>query len=99
MEKEFLIRYYYVGNTTSVRKVIRKFTQGTSDTFHQCYLADNAILLIKQNPSKNESFSWVEIVENTIKQGLTRNLGSLLGKKWKVDLELSMFPCIIKFNL
>ena len=32
MEERFLRKYYYVGKTSSVRKAIRKFTQGTSET-------------------------------------------------------------------
>ena len=35
MEDEFLRKYYSVGKTTSVRKAIRKFTQGSSETFHE----------------------------------------------------------------
>ena len=35
MEEEFLRKYYSVGKTTSVRKVIREFTQGLSETFHE----------------------------------------------------------------
>ena len=35
MEEEFLRKYYSVGKTTSVRKAIREFTQGTSETFHE----------------------------------------------------------------
>ena len=35
MEKNFLKKYYLVGKTTSVKKVIREFTQGLSKTFHQ----------------------------------------------------------------
>ena len=34
MEEEFLRKYYSVGNTTSVRKAIREFTQGSTETFH-----------------------------------------------------------------
>ena len=37
MEEEFLRKYYYVGKTTSVRKAIREFTQGTSETFHKAW--------------------------------------------------------------
>ena len=36
MEK-FLRKYYSVGKTTSVRKVIQEFTQGTSETFHEAW--------------------------------------------------------------
>ena len=35
MEEEFLRKYYFVGKTTSVRKAIREFTQGSSETFHE----------------------------------------------------------------
>ena len=35
MEEEFLRKYYSVGKTTSVRKAIREFTQGTSETLHE----------------------------------------------------------------
>ena len=34
MEEEFLRKYYSVGKTTSVRKAIHEFTQGTSEMFH-----------------------------------------------------------------
>ena len=37
MEEEFLRKYYSVGKTTSVRKAIREFTQGTSETFHEAW--------------------------------------------------------------
>ena len=37
MEEEFHKKYYYVGKTTSVRKAIRKFTQGLSETFHEAW--------------------------------------------------------------
>ena len=37
MEEEFLRKYYCVGKTTSVRKAIREFTQGTSETFHEAW--------------------------------------------------------------
>ena len=37
MEEEFLRKYYYVGKTTSVRKAIRKLTQGSSETFHEAW--------------------------------------------------------------
>ena len=37
MEEEFLRKYYSVGKTTSVRKAIREFTQGTSETFHKAW--------------------------------------------------------------
>ena len=37
MEKEFLRKYYSVGKTISVRKAIREFTQGTSETFHEAW--------------------------------------------------------------
>ena len=33
MEEEFFRKYYFVGKTTSVRKAIWEFTQGTSETF------------------------------------------------------------------
>ena len=32
MEEEFLRKYYYVGKTTSIRKTMREFTQGPSET-------------------------------------------------------------------
>ena len=35
MEEEFLRKYYSVGKTTSVRKAIREFTHGPSETFHE----------------------------------------------------------------
>ena len=37
MEEEFLKKYYSVGKTTSVRKVMREFTQGPSETFHEAW--------------------------------------------------------------
>ena len=37
MEEEFLRKYYSVGKTTSVRKAICEFTQGTSETFHEAW--------------------------------------------------------------
>ena len=37
MEEEFLRKYYSVGKTTSVRKDIREFTQGMSETFHEAW--------------------------------------------------------------
>ena len=37
MEEEFFRKYYYVGKTTSVRKAIHEFTQGTSETFHEAW--------------------------------------------------------------
>ena len=37
MEEEFLWKYYSVGKTTSVRKVICEFTQGTSETFNEVW--------------------------------------------------------------
>ena len=37
MEEEFLRKYYSVRKTTSVRKAIREFTQGTSETFHEAW--------------------------------------------------------------
>ena len=37
MEEEFLRKYYYVGKTTSVRKAMREFTQGPSETFHEAW--------------------------------------------------------------
>ena len=37
MEEEFLIKYYSVGKTTSVQKVIQEFTQGSSETFHEAW--------------------------------------------------------------
>ena len=35
MEEEFLKKYYSVGKTGFVRKDIREFTQGMSETFHE----------------------------------------------------------------
>ena len=35
--EEFLRKYYYVGKTTSVQKAIHKFTQGSSETFHEAW--------------------------------------------------------------
>ena len=37
MEEEFLRKYYFVGKITLVRKAIREFTQGMSETFHEAY--------------------------------------------------------------
>ena len=37
MEEEFLRKYYSIGKTTSVRKAIREFTQGSSETFHEAW--------------------------------------------------------------
>ena len=37
MEEEFLRKYYSVGKTTSVRKAIREFTEGSSETFHEAW--------------------------------------------------------------
>ena len=37
MEEEFLRKYYSVEKTTSVRKVIREFTQGSSETFQEAW--------------------------------------------------------------
>ena len=37
MEEEFLRKYYSVGKSTSVRKSIREFTEGTSETFHKAW--------------------------------------------------------------
>ena len=37
MEEEFLKKYYSVEKATSVRKSIREFTQGTSETFHEAW--------------------------------------------------------------
>ena len=37
MEEEFLRKYYSVGKTTSVRKAIHEFTQGSSETFHEAW--------------------------------------------------------------
>ena len=37
MEEKFLRKYYSIGKTTSVRKAIREFTQGTSETFHEAW--------------------------------------------------------------
>ena len=37
MEENFLRKYYSIGKTTSVRKSISEFTQGTSETFHKAW--------------------------------------------------------------
>ena len=37
MEEEFLRKYYSIGKATSVRKAIREFTQGPSETFHEAW--------------------------------------------------------------
>ena len=37
MEEEFLRKYYSVGKTTSVRKAIREFTQGSIKIFHEAW--------------------------------------------------------------
>ena len=37
MEEEFLRKYYSVGKTTFVRKAMREFTQGPSETFHEAW--------------------------------------------------------------
>ena len=37
MEEEFLRKYYSVGKTTSIRKAIREFTQGSSETFPEAW--------------------------------------------------------------
>ena len=37
MEEEFLRKYYSVGETTSIQKAIREFTQGSSETFHEAW--------------------------------------------------------------
>ena len=37
MEEEFLTKYYFVRKTTSVRKAMREFTQGPSETFHDAW--------------------------------------------------------------
>ena len=37
MEEEFLRKYYSIGKTTSVRKAIREFTQGSSEIFHEAW--------------------------------------------------------------
>ena len=37
MEEEFLRKYYSIGRTTSVRKVMREFTQGPSEIFHEAW--------------------------------------------------------------
>ena len=37
MEEEFLRKYNSVRKTTSVRKAIREFTQGQSETFHEAW--------------------------------------------------------------
>ena len=35
VKEEFLRKYYSIGKTNSVRKTIREFTQGTSETFYE----------------------------------------------------------------
>ena len=35
MDEKFLRKYYFIRKTTSVRKAIREFTQGPSETFHE----------------------------------------------------------------
>ena len=37
MEEEFIRKYYSIGKTTSIRKAIREFTQGPSETFHEAW--------------------------------------------------------------
>ena len=37
MEEEFLRKYYSVRKTTSVRKAMHEFTQGSSETFHEAW--------------------------------------------------------------
>ena len=37
MEEEFLRKYYSLGKTTSVRKAIREFTQGSSEIFNEAW--------------------------------------------------------------
>ena len=37
MEEEVLRKYYSVGKTTSVRKAIREFTHGMSETFNETW--------------------------------------------------------------
>ena len=37
MEEEFLRKYYSLGKTISIRKAIREFTQGPSETFHEAW--------------------------------------------------------------
>ena len=37
MEEEFLRKYYSVGKISSVRKVVRDFTQGPSESFHEAW--------------------------------------------------------------
>ena len=37
MEEEFLRKYYSIGKTTSLRKAMHEFTQGTSETFHEAW--------------------------------------------------------------
>ena len=36
MEEEFLRKYYSIGKT-SIRKAMREFTQGPSETFHEAW--------------------------------------------------------------
>ena len=54
MEEEFLRKYYYVGKTTFVMKAIRKFTQGSRETFHEAWeqLRD----LIREYPHHEVSY-------------------------------------------
>ena len=37
IEEEFLRKYYSVGKTTSIWKVIHEFTQGQSENFHEAW--------------------------------------------------------------
>ena len=37
MKEEFLRKYYSIGKTTFVWKAINKFTQGSSETFHEAW--------------------------------------------------------------
>ena len=37
MEEEFLRKYYSIGKITSVRKAMREFTQGPSETFYEAW--------------------------------------------------------------
>ena len=60
MEEEFLRKYYSVGKTTSVQKAIFKFTQGTSETFHETWerLGDLTRGVHLKSPSNIRQMSW-----------------------------------------
>ena len=35
MEEKYITKYYFLGKTPCLRKTIREFTQGLSETFHE----------------------------------------------------------------